>query len=51
MAQQTNKLGIWYPTSITLIVNGIEYKGYPAPMSLLAVNLEQCRLYRLQNEK
>lgn len=51
MAQQTNLLGRWYPTSITLIINGIEYKGYPAPMSLLAINLEQLRLYNLQKGK
>ena len=50
MVQQTNLLGLWYPTSITLIVNGVEYRGYPAPMSLLNVNLEQLRLYNLQNK-
>lgn len=47
MEQQTNELGIWYPSSITFIVNGKEYKGYPAPMSLLAVTLQWSILNKL----
>jgi len=38
---------LWYPKSITIIVNKKEYKGYPAPMSLLAVTLELIKLNKL----
>ena len=50
MLQQTNDLGRWYPTSITIIVNGKEYKGYQAPMSLAFYTLELLRLYNLNYE-
>ena len=45
--QIDNPLGIWYPTSITLIVNGVEYSGYPTPMSLFSITLEWIRLNKL----
>ena len=47
MAEETNKLGVWIPTSITFIVNGRKYEGYPSPMSLFAISLELSRLNRL----
>ena len=51
MAHQTDDLGMWTPTSITFIVNGIKYEGYPVPMSLFAISLELIKLYRLQKNK
>jgi len=45
--QIDNPLGIWHPTSITLIVNGVEYSEYPAPMSLFSITLEWIRLSKL----
>jgi hypothetical protein len=48
MAQQTNLLGAWRPTSITFIVNDVEYKGYPAPMDWFSALLEMSILYRKQ---
>ena len=48
MVQQTyNSLGIWYPTSITFIVNEKEYSGYPVPMDLFSITLEWIRLNKL----
>jgi len=48
MAQQIyNPLGIWYPTSITFIVNGKEYREYSAPMDLFSITLEWIRLSKL----
>ena len=48
MAQQTyNPLGIWYPSSITFIVNGKEYSGYSAPMDLFSITLEWIRLSKV----
>lgn len=47
MAEETIDLGIWTPTSITFIVNGKKYEGYPAPMSLFAMSLELIRLSKL----
>jgi hypothetical protein len=40
-----NDLGRWHPTSITFIVNGKEYKGYEAPMSLLVMSLIYINLH------
>jgi hypothetical protein len=48
MEEQTNKLGVWYPSSITLIVNDVEYKGYPAPMTWFSALLEMSMLYNKQ---
>ena len=38
--KQTNLLGVWCPTSITFIINDVEFKGYPAPMDRLTAFLE-----------
>jgi hypothetical protein len=51
MVEQTNKLGAWYPTSITFVVNDVEYKGYPAPMHWFVALLEMSILYNKQNNK
>ena len=48
MAQQTSLLGAWQPTSITFIINDVEYKGYPAPMYWLSALLEMSILYNKQ---
>jgi hypothetical protein len=37
-------LGIFKPTSITLIVNGKKYDGYKAPMDLFTYSIEILRL-------
>ena len=48
MEEQTNKLGVWYPSSITFIVNDVEYKGYPAPMDWFVALLEWSLLWNKQ---
>jgi hypothetical protein len=37
-------LGIFKPTSITLIVNGKKYDGYKTPMDLFTYSIEFLRL-------
>lgn len=38
------ELGVWNPTSITIIIYGKEYKNYKAPMSLFSYTIEIIRL-------
>lgn len=45
-----NDLGIWIPSSITLIVYGKEYKNYKAPMSLFSLTIEIIRLKQSLNQ-
>ena len=45
-----NDLGIWIPSSITLIVYGKEYKNYKAPMSLFSLTIEIIRLKQCLNQ-
>jgi hypothetical protein len=35
---------VWYPSSITIIVYGKEYKNYKVPMSLFSLTIEMIRL-------
>lgn len=45
-----NQLGIYNPTSITIMVNGKEYKNYKAPMTLFSLSIEVIRLKQGLNQ-
>ena len=46
MEEEINQLGRWQPASITIVAKGKEYRGYPAPWSLLSFSLEWIKLHR-----
>ena len=45
-----NQLGIYNPTSITIMVNGKEYKNYKTPMTLFSLSIEVIRLKQGLNQ-
>lgn len=41
---------VWYPSSITIMVYGKEYKNYKVPMSLFSYTIEIIRLKQNLNQ-
>jgi len=50
MKNTMQELGMFYPSSITLIVYGKEYKNYKVPMSLFQLTIEIIRLKQNLNQ-
>jgi hypothetical protein len=50
MKTAMQELGMFYPSSITLIVLNKEYKNYKPNMTLFDVSIEMIRLKKGQNQ-
>jgi hypothetical protein len=50
MRKTMEQLGMYYPSSITLIVYDKEYKNYKPNMTLFDVNIEMIRLKQGLNQ-
>jgi hypothetical protein len=50
MKTAMEELGLFYPSSITIIVYGKQYKNYKVPMSLFSLSIEVIRLKQNLNQ-